>query len=240
MTFFNLLAQGKIRRGEYNSRRFYLSNSAKKEMQQSLWAEEKPQYHYEEDLELFNLLREIRKKASERYLQTSYLICPDDLLKKISTSKPKTKNELMNTHGFNNRMFNKFGTELLQIINDFIDERKEIKLASKNIPKSIKETYELLKKGFSLKDISSLRKLSEEVISMQIETILEYDPSLEIINLFDVKLKEIIENEMIIGYSNLKELKNRLPLQVSYAMIRICIAKSRTTLRSPSSSFPSK
>jgi ATP-dependent DNA helicase RecQ len=240
MVVSNLLAKGKILRGELNPRKLFTAEFIQEDLQPSFLEEETHKYHYEEDLELYNLLREVRKKASERYLQTSYLICPDDLLKKISISKPKTKTELMSIQGFNNRMFNKIGTELLQIINDFVDEQKEIKTTLKNIPKSIKETFELLKKGFSLKDISSLRKLSEEVISMQIETILEYDPSLEIINLFDVKLKGLIEDEMIKGYSDLKELKGRLPSQVTYAMIRICIAKSKTTSRSSLSSFPGK
>lgn len=240
MIVINLLAKGKIIRGDLNPRKFFLSNSVKEELQPSFWEEENQNYHYEEDLELYNLLRDVRKKASDRYLQTSYLICPDDLLKKISIAKPTTKNELMNIQGFNNRMFNKIGNELLQIINQFVDNRIDIKIASKKIPTSIKETYELLRKGFSLKDISSLRKLSEEVISMQIETILEYDPSLEIVNLFDVKLKEMIENEMAKGYSDLKELKSRLPSQVTYAMIRICIARNKITSRSPSSSLQGK
>ena len=237
MIVINLLAKGKIIRGDHNSRKFFLSSSVQKELQPSFWEEDNRNYHYEEDLELYNLLREVRKKASERYLQTSYLICPDNLLKRISTAKPTTKNELMNIHGFNSRMFNKIGNELLQIITEFVGNRTEIKQAVKKIPTSIKETYELLRKGFSLKDIFSLRKLSEEVISMQIETILEYDPSLEIVNLFDVKLKEMIENEMAKGYSNLKELKSRLPSQASYAMIRICIAKNKTTSQISSSSF---
>ena len=237
MIVINLLAKGKIIRGDINPRKFFLSNSVKEELQPSFWEEENQKYHYEEDLELYNLLREVRKKASERYLQTSYLICPDDLLKKISITKPTTKNELMNIQGFNIRMFNKIGNELLQIIKEFVHNRADIKTASKKIPTSIKETYELLRKGFSLKDISSLRKLSEEVISMQIETILEYDPSLEIVNLFNAKLKEMIETEMVKGYSDLKGLKSRLPSQVSYAMIRVCIAKNKFTPRL-SSSFP--
>jgi ATP-dependent DNA helicase RecQ len=237
MIVINLLAKGKIIRRDQNSRKFLLSKSAQKELQPSFLDEEIKNYHYEENLELYNLLREVRKKASERYLQTSYLICPDDLLKRISIAKPTTKNELMNIQGFNSRMFNKIGSELLQIINEFTSSRTEIKIAAKKIPTSIKETYELLRKGFSLKDISSLRKLSEEVISMQIETILEYDPNLEIINLFDVKLKEMIESEMTKGYSDLKELKSRLPSYATYAMIRICIAKNKSTLRSPSSSL---
>src|SRR3989304_1436627 len=237
MIVINLLAKGKIIRGDHNSRKFFLSSSVQKELQPSFWEEDNRNYHYEEDLELYNLLREVRKKASERYLQTSYLICPDNLLKRISTAKPTTKNELMNIHGFNSRMFNKIGNELLQIITEFVGNRTEIKQAVKKIPTSIKETYELLRKGFSLKDISSLRKLSEEVISMQIETILEYDPSLEIVNLFDAKLKKMIETETVKGYSHLKGLKSRLPSQVSYAMIRVCIAKNKFTPRL-SSSFP--
>ncbi len=227
MVIFNLLARGKIVRNESNPRKIFLTKSTQEELQPSFWEDEEKAFHYEEDLELYNLLREVRKKASQRYLQTSYLICPDDLLKKISITKPQTKSELMNIQGFNIRMFNKIGNELLQIINEFISNRKEIKTELRKIPTSIKETYDLLRKGFSLKDISSLRKLSEEVISMQIETILEYDPQVEINNLFDAKLKEVIMDEMGKGFSDLKELKSRLPLQVTYAMIRICITKNR-------------
>jgi ATP-dependent DNA helicase RecQ len=239
-TFFDLLGQGKIERGKLNSKKFYLSNSVKEEMRQNLWVEEKPVYHYEEDLVLFNLLRDIRKKASERYLQSSYLICPDDLLRKISNVKPKTKSELMNIQGFNIRMFNKIGQEMLEAINKFVDEKREGKKSIKDIPTSIKETFELLKRGFSLKDIASLRKLSEEVISMQIETILEFDPGIEIKNLFDLKYMEMIENEMAEGFNDLKEFKSRLPSQITYAMIRICIAKNRFTLRSSSVSSPDR
>ncbi len=232
---FNLLAQGKIVRSDKNPRRLIVSLSIKEKIQPSFLEEENQKYHYEEDLELYNLLRDARKKASERYLQTSYLICPDDLLKKISISKPKTKTELLNIHGFNTRMFNKIGSDFLQIINSFADEKKDIKESSKKIPTTIKETYELLRKGFSLKDISSLRHLSEEVISMQIETILEYDPGVGVENLFDAKLNELIMDEIKKGFSNLKELKNRLPAQASYAMIRICIAKNKATSGTSSS-----
>jgi ATP-dependent DNA helicase RecQ len=224
---FNLLAKGKIIRSERNPNKLLISNNSKDVIGQLFKKEEDQQYHYEEDLELYNLLRNERKKASERFLQTSYLICPDELLKKISITKPGTKSELMSIDGFNSRMFNKIGNEMLKVISQFFNERKEIKQVSKKIPISIKETYELFRKGFSLKDIASLRKLSEEVISMQIETILEYEPTLEIASLFDVKIREQIDGEMKKGYLDLKELKGRLPSNITYAMIRICIAKQK-------------
>lgn len=226
---FNLLAKGKIIRNDRSLKRFLVSPSIKIEKQPSFLEQENQKYHYEENLELYNLLREARKLASERYLQTSYLICPDDLLKNISISKPNTKNELLSIPGFNSRMFNKIGNEFLQIINNFVDQKKDVVRKSKKIPASIKDTYDLLRKGFSLRDISSLRHLSEEVVSMQIETIIEYEPEIEIEKLFDSRLNEMIINEIKKGYSNLKDLKNRLPVQASYAMIRICLAKFKVT-----------
>lgn len=226
--FFNLLASGRIIRGEFNTKKFFSSESASNHLQ-LFDKENESKNNYETDLELFNLLREARKKAAERFLQTSYLICPDEILKKVAVIKPVTKSQLMSIPGFNERMFNKIGNEFLQILNDYVKIQKEIKTDTKKIPSSIRETFELLKKGFSLKDIASLRKLSEEVISMQIETILEYDPKISIESLFDLNYQKKISEEIKKGYSNLKELKSRLPSYISYAMIRICIAKEKAT-----------
>lgn len=241
MIVSNLLAAGKIVRGEFNPRKLLLSNVFSTEHRTTTHPEEEiPKYHYDENLELYHLLRDVRKKVAERYLQTSYLICPDELLKKISITKPTSKTNLLSMPGFNNRMFNKIGNDFLQVISDFVQNQSMIKTKAVKIPTSIKETYELLKKGFSLKDISSLRKISEEVISMQIETILEYDHDVEIDNLFDVQLKELIIGEIKKDYSNLKELKSRLPSQVTYAMIRICLAKNKVSVQIPFVSSPSK
>lgn len=234
---FNLLAKGKIIRGELNSRIFFISNAARNELQIALWEEDKKSYNYEEDLELYHLLRDVRTTASQRFMQSSYLICSDEILRKIVLAKPKSESEFISINGFNSRMFNKVGKEFLTVINKFLDEQKEISKETKNIPSSIKETYQLVKKGFKLNEIASLRKLSEEVISMQIETMLEYEPQMEIENLMDKKIAELIMKEVNAGYSNLKYLKTRLPAQVTYAMIRICIAKNKATSPKPASSY---
>jgi hypothetical protein len=67
---------------------------------------------------------------------------------------------------------------------------------------------------------------------MQIESILEYFPDCDISNLFEDAIIEVIDKEIIKGYSSLKELKERLPGRVSYAQIRIVAAKNKTTLPS--------
>lgn len=194
--------------------------------------EKKPDFDYEENLELFNLLRDARAKAAKKFLQTGYLICPDEVLREVALQRPKGKNELLAINGFNNRMFNKLGEDLLEIVNEFLN-KKVIKFVpeaeARIIPQNIKETNNLLLQGYSLKDIASLRKLSEAVISMQVETILEYEPSTNINHLFDGNTFDLIINEIKNGFTELKELKKHLPDEITYPLIRIAIAKYKVT-----------
>ncbi len=186
--------------------------------------------NYEENLYLFNLLRESRKKASEKFLQQSKVICPDEILREIVERKPATKGALLALNGFTNRMYNKIGDEFLEIINDFI-LKKPVQVNNENeetLPRNIHKTYELLLRKYSLKSIAELRKLSEAVISMQIESILEYKPETEIIFLFDKKDFELINKQIENGYENLKDLKAKLPQHIPYSLLRIAAAKYKS------------
>jgi ATP-dependent DNA helicase RecQ len=185
---------------------------------------------YEKDLELFNLLREVRTKASLKFLQSAYLICPDEVLREVAHKKPLNKDELLEIDGFNNRMFNKVGEEFLSIINSFSENKVEEK---QELPSSLKETFLLIKKGFNLTEIASMRKLSDSIISMQIETIIEYEPDIEIRKLFGDINYERITGEIKKGVTDLKDLKESLS-DVSYSLLRIAVAKYKAT--SPSSS----
>ena len=78
---------------------------------------------YENNLELFNLLREARTRISRKFLQGGYLICPDEILRTIASEKPETSEEMLRIKGFTQRMFNKTGKDFLEVIN-IIQERK--------------------------------------------------------------------------------------------------------------------
>jgi ATP-dependent DNA helicase RecQ len=185
---------------------------------------------YENNLELFNLLREVRTRISRKFSQGGYLICPDEILRIIASEKPETREEILRIKGFTQRMFNKTGKDFLEIINSYRKEKVTVKTESKrDIPHSIKETYNLLIKGYSLTAIASLRKMSDAVISMQIETIIEYEPSVDITKLFEGPLLETIMNEIKKGYSDMKDLRGRLPEEAGYPFIRIALAKYKFT-----------
>jgi ATP-dependent DNA helicase RecQ len=156
------------------------------------------------------------------------LICPDEVLREVAIQRPANDRELLNIKGFTQRMFNKAGKEFLETISSFSEKPgnkfPEIK---GGIPKNIKETLNLLKKGYTLKDIASLRKLSEAVISMQVETIIEYQPDTDVQHLFEKGHLAIINDEIKKGFSDLKELKKRLPNEIGYPLIRIAVAMEK-------------
>jgi len=192
--------------------------------------------NYDEELYLFNLLREARKKAANRFMQSGYLICPDNVLREVARNQPKSKFELMNINGFNSRMFNKLGYDFLEIITAY-KPNKSIKKETqeqRELPQNIIETKKLLQKKYTLKEIAETRKLSEAVISMQIETIIEFEPDIDISSLINKDTFQKILAEAEKGFENLKELKERLPSKTTYPEIRIAVAKFKAASQLPS------
>ncbi|MBA4317303.1 MAG: hypothetical protein C0412_02780 [Flavobacterium sp.] len=177
---------------------------------------------YEDKLKLFNTLRNIRKEASIKFSQPVHLICSDDLLRRIAEIKPLTASALTSISGFNQRMFNKIGLEFLEALNE----------SDRNIkpPKETDSRFdlkELINKKYKLEEIASLIKSSEAVVSIQIESMIELDPSLSIENLFTKNELHLIKGKIDEGFKTLKELKENLPSSISYAKIRVVLAKNK-------------
>ncbi|MBK6915284.1 MAG: RecQ family ATP-dependent DNA helicase [Ignavibacteriales bacterium] len=196
----------------------------------------KPKTGYEDNLELFNILRTIRQDISKKFMQTSNLICPDEVLSNIVKNKPKNREQFLALKGTNERMFTKIGSEVIEAVlaNERIQNNNQKITPTKKIPSSIAETYNLIKGGYTLKDIASMQNLTEAVISMQVETILGFEPEVEIKNLIPAEIYTMINEKIKEGIIDLKELKNKLPAEVTYPMIRIVLAKTRA-LEFPSS-----
>jgi len=137
----------------------------------------------------------------------------------------------MNINGFNSRMFNKLGNDFLEIISGYKPYqplKKELK-EKRELPQNIVETKKLLQKKYTLKEIADTMKLSEAVISMQIETLIEFEPEIDISSLIEKETFQIIMSETQKGFENLKDLKERLPSQITYPEIRIAVAKFRAS-----------
>lgn len=223
-----LLSENLVKKNIYKQNRIILSNRGMEFLTKNNLIDETKPENFEESLELFYLLCNIRAKAASMFNQTKDLICPDEILKRIIVLKPKTKNELLQVEGFNERMFTKLGEEILELINDFETGLKlgnEPMQEKKSLPQNVAETYNLINKNYNLQQIAAKRKLSEPVISMQIETILELVDDVDISALVPDARFERIKKDFEDGKRTLLDLKNSLPQNFSYPEIRIALAK---------------
>ncbi len=184
--------------------------------------------NYEEELKMFNLLRQIRKEAADKFNQHVNLICPDEILRAIAKEKPVTHSALLSIKGFNQRMFNKVGDEFLSVLKSHSRSSGIDKLLKeKNIPQNVTQIYELIQKRYSLEDIVKLTKLSETIVSVQIETLLEMIPKLEIDALIDKKELMLINSKIEQGITEIKLLREVLGNKIGYSKLRIALAKKR-------------
>ena len=190
---------------------------------------------YNLQLVLLNKLKELRKRIAKKFSQPEQIICNDNLLRGIAKDLPTSPSQLLAINGFTQWMFNKIGEDILETILDFkIENRKLLEKVSESkveteikLPENLEKTYKLLQDKYSLEDIASLSKLPEAVISMQIESLFDYFPKLEISSIMKKHEIELIEKEIKKGIEDIKELKEILPSFISYGKIRIMLAKNK-------------
>ena len=222
----SLISENKIQQKAEGRKKLYFIIKDNLEDVQALESVTSSNRDFENNIELYHVLRELREKASKKFLQSANIICPDNVLAKVSQQKPKTKSELFSIPGFNERMFNKVGNDFLEAINSISTGKiSNAESAATIIPQNILETYNLLQKKYSLQEIAKLRKLNEAVISMQIETILGYLPDTDISSIISKEKLDLIDDNFKKGKKGLKELKDILPKDFSYPQIRIALAK---------------
>jgi len=177
-------------------------------------------FNYENNLELYNKLREERNLAAKKFAQHPEMICSDQILKKISQEQPNSPTLLLGIPDISQRMYNKIGLEFLSVIIEHKTTCKNL-TQHKELPKHISQTYNLIVKGYSLSDITNLLKLPESIVSIQVETIISYYPNENYDSLIPVEEFDQIKNSIKYQSDGLKEIKKKLPNSISFAKIRI-------------------
>ncbi|MBP9478829.1 MAG: DNA helicase RecQ [Sebaldella sp.] len=70
--------------------------------------------------ELFEKLRELRREFSQRENVPSYIVFGDNSLKEMSVRYPQTYDQFLEINGVGNAKVEKYGTEFLRIIKDYV------------------------------------------------------------------------------------------------------------------------
>jgi ATP-dependent DNA helicase RecQ len=203
---------------------------------------EKPKAKKEEQNDLFDILKNLRKEISTREKLPPYIIFHDATLKDLCDKLPHTKELLGKVKGFGERKLELYGEEVLLVVRAYMKEKgipfeetvneeekdnllnytesSEVKIKSHVV------SYNMYLEGKSLEEISKERELSLNTVKSHF-----FDCHMEgyTINLDDLipsGYEEIIVNAIkTVGGSKLKAIKEALPEEVDYSAIKAVLYK---------------
>ncbi|MED3345465.1 RecQ family ATP-dependent DNA helicase, partial [Bacillus thuringiensis] len=185
-----------------------------------------------QDHPLFEVLREVRKEIAQGEGVPPFVIFSDQTLKDMCVKMPQSDSELLTVKGIGEHKLVKYGSHFLQAVQHFIEENPnyaetiktevvaERKKSGKASANSHLETYEMYKQGIDLNEIAKERNLSRQTIENHLIRCYEDGMEVEWQSFVPAEYESLIETAVQNAEGGLKSIKEQLPNEVSYFMIR--------------------
>ncbi|WP_144649445.1 DNA helicase RecQ [Bacillus cereus] len=185
-----------------------------------------------QDHPLFEVLREVRKEIAQGEGVPPFVIFSDQTLKDMCAKMPQSDSELLTVKGIGEHKLVKYGSHFLQAVQHFIEENPnyaetvktevvtERKKAGKASANSHLETYEMYKQGIDLNEIAKERDLSRQTIENHLIRSFEDGMEVDWNSFVPAEYESLIETAVQNAEGGLKSIKEQLPNEVSYFMIR--------------------
>jgi len=185
-----------------------------------------------QDHPLFEVLREVRKEIAQGEGVPPLVIFSDQTLKDMCVKMPQNDSELLTVKGIGEHKLVKYGSHFLQAVQHFIEENpnyaetiktevvSERKKSGKASANSHLETYEMYKQGIDLNEIAKERNLSRQTIENHLIRCYEDGMEVDWQSFVPAEYESLIETAVQNAEGGLKSIKEQLPNEVSYFMIR--------------------
>ncbi|TDT83986.1 RecQ-like ATP-dependent DNA helicase [Bacillus sp. AG1163] len=185
-----------------------------------------------QDHPLFEVLREVRKEIAQGEGVPPFVIFSDQTLKDMCAKMPQSDSELLTVKGIGEHKLVKYGSHFLQAVQHFIEENPnyaetiktevvtERKKSGKASANSHLETYEMYKQGINLDEIAKERGLSRQTIENHLIRCFEDGMEVDRNSFVPAEYEQLIETAVQNADGGLKSIKEQLPNEVSYFMIR--------------------
>ncbi|WP_163061231.1 DNA helicase RecQ [Bacillus cereus] len=185
-----------------------------------------------QDHPLFEVLREVRKEIAQGEGVPPFVIFSDQTLKDMCVKMPQSDSELLTVKGIGEHKLVKYGSHFLQAVQHFIEENpnyaetiktevvSERKKSGKASANSHLETYEMYKQGIDLNEIAKERNLSRQTIENHLIRCYEDGMEVDWKSFVPAEYESLIETAVQNADGGLKSIKEQLPNEVSYFMIR--------------------
>jgi ATP-dependent DNA helicase RecQ len=185
------------------------------------------------DSELFEKLRQTRKELADLEKVPPFIIFSDAALKDMSVKLPQSNAEFLQVKGVGVQKQERYAKRFLDTIADYVSSHPEIQKTKdddsfRSVTKPDKgepsyiETFHLYKEGHSIGKIAEIRRLSKITIENHLVSCAEAGMDLD----WEVLLPNdqhqmIIEAAEKLGADKLKPIKESLPDEISYFMIKL-------------------
>lgn len=185
------------------------------------------------NVDLFELLRELRNELAQTNDLIHYQIFTQKSLYEMCETLPTNKKELLKVNGFGKTRVDKYGNEILKIIREYCDENnietsKDIEIFEEKKPKrKVGETktisLNLFKSGKTVEQIAMERDLNLNTI---IGHLASFIPSGEI-KILDLMSKKHFDELMEIipthKFENLSDLKHQIDDKYTFGELRLVL-----------------
>ncbi len=202
------------------------------------------------DNELFEILRRLRHEIAVGEKVPPYMVFGDSTLKELSSRMPVDKEQMLEVSGVGERKYDKYGQQFIQKIMNYlnsnninhiwiskaksdisIEEKKNNIEGSKNIKeKSYINTVEMLRVCGSLRKTAGERELTLTTIISHVEKYISegnsIDFKIDFSDIFNEQDEEIVKGVIKnVGFNKLKAIKEQVPSNISYDVIKGIILK---------------
>ena len=188
------------------------------------------------DSELFQELRELRKQIAGEENVPPFIIFSDAVLKEMASLLPETKEALLAVKGVGSQKEEKYGSRFLTVIaaykknhpsNPGEQKKSRTQNQGSRSQDSHLESYKLFSEGHSVNEIAAARGLSPTSIENHLSRCASEGMDLDMGRIVtDEQRSSILEAAARIGAERLKPLKESLPEDISYFMIKAVLAET--------------
>jgi len=182
---------------------------------------------------LFETLREVRRTIAESENVPPFVIFSDATLKDMCAKLPKTNEEFLMVSGVGEHKLQKYGLDFIQAIRAFCEAHPERKAESvvgtaqkkpakkKAVGDSNLETFQLHQQNLSIDEIAKSRDLAISTVESHLIQCAQQGMEVDFTRLIPSEYIQLLEKAVQeAGRDRLKPIKELLPEEVSYFMIK--------------------
>lgn len=200
----------------------------------------KPTENTDYEGELFERLRQLRKQLADQDKVPPYVLFSDATLKEMSRHFPKTREEMLDIKGVGMKKYDQYGLPFIELITEWLEtndvqppkpamkQETPMKKKKEHSDKpSYLESYERYQEGQSIGTISAEREITKQTITNHLFQAYKEGYTLDWNMFFDDQQEQtVLEAREQMEEPKLKPLKESLPEEYNYTMIKAVLVKN--------------